>query len=222
MTLMNNSKITEVYVSVDIEADGPYPGDYSMTALGASIAGYRTDDETIHKLTPTNIENQFYTEIKPISDNFILQALKVGVYKKFTKTQVDADPTGETIRDYLYQNGEYPAAALTRFTQWIDHQKARFGTNHIVFAAYPLGFDWLFTYWYMMKYSATGSPFGHSKHIDIKTLYATKYGKPISKSVKTRMPKRLHSKHPHTHLAIDDAIEQGELLINILKDTPPN
>ena len=30
----------EIYISVDIEADGPIPGDYSMVSLGAKVIGY--------------------------------------------------------------------------------------------------------------------------------------------------------------------------------------
>ena len=53
----------ELYVAVDVEADGPIPGPYSMISLGMAVAG-RPD------LT-------FYTELRPISDAFVPQALAI-------------------------------------------------------------------------------------------------------------------------------------------------
>jgi hypothetical protein len=35
---------------------------------------------------------------------------------------------------------------------------------------------------------------------------------------KKKMPERWRSQHPHTHVALDDAIEQGELLTNMLAE----
>jgi len=53
----------EVYISVDIEAAGPVPGEYSMLSIGAC------DVELPKK--------SFYIELKPINDNFIPEALAV-------------------------------------------------------------------------------------------------------------------------------------------------
>jgi DNA polymerase III epsilon subunit-like protein len=55
-------KKREVYFSVDIEASGPIPGDYSMLSLGARVVSEAKD---------------FYVEIKPLNDNFIEKALQV-------------------------------------------------------------------------------------------------------------------------------------------------
>jgi len=52
------------YISVDIEASGPTPGKYSMLSLGACIVG--------------NTSVQFYRELKPISRNLIVPAMRVG------------------------------------------------------------------------------------------------------------------------------------------------
>ena len=47
----------ELYVAVDVEADGPIPGPYSMLSLGMAVAG--------------RSELTFYTELQPISDDFV-------------------------------------------------------------------------------------------------------------------------------------------------------
>ncbi|MGB9124481.1 MAG: 3'-5' exonuclease, partial [Nitrosotalea sp.] len=54
---------SEVYISVDIEASGPIPGEYSMLSLGACVV-YDTSQT-------------FYKEFKPITDNFLPKAIEV-------------------------------------------------------------------------------------------------------------------------------------------------
>src|SRR2546430_558661 len=56
-------KLPEFYVAVDVEADGPIPGPYSMISLGMAVVG--RDDL------------RFYTELRPISDEFVPEALAV-------------------------------------------------------------------------------------------------------------------------------------------------
>jgi hypothetical protein len=53
----------ERYFSVDIESSGPIPGRYSMLSLGACVVG--------------NPGESFYVELKPISADFVPEALKV-------------------------------------------------------------------------------------------------------------------------------------------------
>lgn len=207
--------VKEIYISIDVEADGPRPGDYSMTSLGAVVAGYQTSDGEIVKFDATEEENRFYSEIRPISDDWVPAAMTVGLFNGWDKERADADPTGEKRREWILIHGEDPQLAMTRFADWV--QKVAEKHDAIpVFAAYPLGFDWMFTYWYLSKFSSLGSPFSHGRHIDIKTEYAAKANALIARSTKRNIPKKLHSKLPHTHLAVDDAAEQGELLMNIL------
>jgi hypothetical protein len=49
----------------------------------------------------------------------------------------------------------------------------------------------------------------------MKTMYAVKAGVPVGRSVKRLMPKSLLSTRRHTHHALDDAIEQAELFVNL-------
>jgi hypothetical protein len=207
--------IKEIYISVDVESDGPIPGPYSLIALGAVVAGYRTDDGQVVAFDVTAPENRFYAEMKPISENWIKEAMQVGVFTGFSNKDKETDPTGEKLRAYLMTEGEEPTDAMTRFTEWVNTVKKANKADSIVFAAYPLAFDWMFVYWYTVNFASVQPPFGHSRHIDIKTLYSERSGNLIKKSVKGYMPKFLHSKLIHTHFAVDDAAEQGELLMNI-------
>jgi DNA polymerase III epsilon subunit-like protein len=60
------------YIMVDIEADGPIPGDYSMVCFGAVVV-------------EPGLERTFYGELRPISDRFVPEALAVS---GFTREQV--------------------------------------------------------------------------------------------------------------------------------------
>ena len=64
---------------VDIESDGPIPGDYSMISLGAVLV-----DSTLDKT--------FYGKLKPISDRFIPDALHVSGHSR-EETMTFEEPT---------------------------------------------------------------------------------------------------------------------------------
>lgn len=198
---MVNKTIKEIYISIDIESDGPIPGPCSMVSLGAVVAGYRTSDGEVIKLDVLAPENGFYAELKPISDQWEPEALAISGFS----------------REYILENGADPQKVMTDFAKWVTTAVETHGAKAAIFAAYPLGFDWMFTYWYLINFSEVGSPFGHSRHIDIKTLYAVKAEEMISRSTKRNIPKFLHSTLPHTHNAKDDAAEQGQLLMNLLQ-----
>jgi hypothetical protein len=196
---MKNKK--EIYISVDIESDGPIPGPYSLNSLGAFAAGSRDQEGNIERYSLDDESKKFYAELKPISDKFIPEAAAVAGLD----------------RDKLILEGEDPSVAMTRFATWLEQIKKDNNANGVIFTAFPLGFDWMFTYWYLIQYSEIGSPFGHSRHVDIKTEFASKSGELILHASKYNMPKSLKPKLPHTHNALDDAVEQGVLFLNILE-----
>ena len=84
-----------------------------------------------------------------------------------------------------------------------------------VFVAYPAGFDFLFVYWYLMRFVGE-SPFSHSA-LDMKTYAMAVLKTEYRNSTKRNMPRGWFDKHPHTHVALDDAIEQGALFCNMLR-----
>ena len=85
-----------------------------------------------------------------------------------------------------------------------------------VFVGYPAAYDFLFVYWYLIRFTGE-SPFSHSA-LDIKTLAMALLKTDYRKATKRNMPKRWFDSHPHTHRALDDAIEQGALFCNMLAD----
>jgi hypothetical protein len=185
---------TDLYISTDIEADGPIPGPYSMLSFGMAAAA--TYDGKVFTRLPSET---FYRELQPISPDFVPAALAV--------SGLD--------REKLATEGADPAVAMADNVAWLTEVAARHRARP-VFVGYPLGFDWMFTYWYQIRFTG-GSPFGHSGHLDVKTLYAQKAGVPIRTVGKRSMPKHLLGRGRHTHHALDDAIEQAELFCNVFE-----
>ena len=75
---------------VDIESDGPIPGDYSMICFGAVLV-----DE--------QLSTTFYGKLKPVSDKFIPEALAVS---GFSREEV-----------LLFDD---PATVMLQFKNWIE------------------------------------------------------------------------------------------------------
>jgi hypothetical protein len=189
----------DVYFSADVETDGPIPGPYSMLSFAIVVAGTYDGDTFVR---PSDYEQYFYSELRPISDRFEAEALRVNGLD----------------RDRLVAQGADPAATMTAAAQWVV---ARCATGRAVLVAYPLSFDWTWLYWYFVQYSSIGSPFAHSSCFDLKTAYSIKSGVPISRAGRSRIPHDLQSHRRHTHHALDDAIEQAELFANIFSWRKP-
>lgn len=77
------------YFVVDIESDGPIPGDFSMICFGAV-------------LVEEGLERSFYGKLKPISEKYVPEALAV---------------SGFTREDTL--NFDSPQQVMLDFEQWI-------------------------------------------------------------------------------------------------------
>jgi len=82
------------------------------------------------------------------------------------------------------------------------------------FVAYPAGFDFMFVYWYLIRFTGE-SPFSHSA-LDMKTFAMALLKTDYREATKRNMPKEWFDPLPHTHIALDDAIEQGALFCNML------
>ena len=194
--------MTEIYFSVDIEADGPFPADgfgYSMSSFGAVACAVMDNDGTIHRLDVDDTSNYFYAELAPISNNVVPEAAAV--------SGLD--------RQHLIENGEDPFIAMRRFNAWVTVVAASQSAIP-VFVAWPAPFDWFWMYWYLMRFAGE-SAFGFSGAINMKDWYAAKNGLPSKKVGKRKVYAALGIKpRPHTHNALDDAIEQAELWQTIL------
>ena len=178
----------EIYLSTDVEADGPIPGPHSM--LSFASAAYRADKTLIGTFT-ANLETLPDASGHPDTMNWWATQPKA-----WAACRADC---------------EAPEAAMQRYVAWI-----RTLPGKPVFVGYPAGYDFLFVYWYLMRFVGE-SPFSHSA-LDIKTFAMALMKSDYRTATKRNMPKRWFDKLPHTHVALDDAIEQGALFCNMLKE----
>src|ERR1044072_638213 len=179
----------EIYVSTDVETDGPIPGPHSMLSFGsAAFLAAKT-------LLGTVAAN--------------LEALPGALTHPATMAWWDEHPDAWAA---ARSDPEAPETALARYADWL---RALPGTP--VFVAYPAGFDFAFIYWYLIRFTGD-SPFSHSA-LDIKTLAMAPLQKDYRHSGKDDMPAWwFDPAPPHTHTALDDAIEQGALFCNMLAE----
>lgn len=77
------------YIMVDIEADGPIPGDFSMVCFGAVVV-------------ELGLERTFYGELRPISESYIPEALAVsGFTRAHTLTFPEAEGVMRSFGEWL-------------------------------------------------------------------------------------------------------------------------
>lgn len=157
---------------VDVESDGPIPGDYSMISFGAVIV-----DEKLDKT--------FYGKLKPISDKWIPEALKVSGFSR-----------EETLEF------EEPRDVMIQFRDWLNENC----NSRPMFFSDNNGFDWQFINWYFIHF-VDENPFGFSS-TNLGSLYKGMV-KDMFKNFKHLR------KTKHTHNPIDDAMGNAEVLLHM-------
>jgi len=84
------------YIVVDIEADGPIPGDYSMVCFGAVVVN-------------ESLDKSFYGKLKPISENYNPESLAISGFSREETLQFDN-----------------PIEVMLQFEEWIkENSKGR-------------------------------------------------------------------------------------------------
>lgn len=177
----------EIYVSTDVEADGPIPGPHSMLSFGSAayladktlIATFSANLETLPEASGHPDTMKWWSE-NPIA---------------WAACRTDCEP---------------PLVAMKRYVDWL---KALPGKP--VFVGYPVAYDFLFVYWYLMRFAGE-SPFSHSA-LDVKTFAMALLKCDYREATKRNMPRGWFDPLPHTHVALDDAVEQGALFCNMLE-----
>lgn len=184
MTRKNN----EIYVSTDIEADGPIPGPHSMLSLASAAF---LPDGTLHATFSANLETLPGALADPETKAFWQKHPEA-----WAACRKDTMPAGPVMH---------------RYAAWIDALPGK-----PVFVGYPASYDFLFVYWYLVKFTGK-SPFSFSA-LDIKSYAMAVLKVPYREAVKRNMPERWFTEKPHTHVALDDALEQGTLFMNMLRE----
>lgn len=160
---------------VDIESDGPIPGDYSMISFGAVVV-------------EGDLEKTFYGKLKPISEDWIPQALEVSGHSREETLAFDD-----------------PKQVMEDFANWIETNS----NGKAVFISDNNGFDWMFICWYFHHFIGR-NPFGHSSQ-NLGSMY-----KGLVKDTFKNF-KHLR-KTEHTHHPVDDAKGNAEALLTLKKE----
>ena len=152
---------------VDIEADGPAPGLYSMVSLGAVIV-------------EPGLERTFYGQFRPISEKWVPEALAVSGHSRkecmgFPDVKKEMARFGAWIM----------AASGTRKFRGHTVPDARFMSDNA-------GFDWQFVNYYFHGFYGV-NPFGHSSD-DLGSMYKG-LAQTVFKSFK-HLRKTKHTHHP--------------------------
>jgi hypothetical protein len=182
----------EIYVSTDVETDGPIPGPHSMLSLGSAAWRVLAGRKELVSTFEANLE-----------------------------TLPGAEGHPDTIRWWTSQPEAWkicrtdpkpPEEVMKRFSSWLRELP-----GVPVFVAWPLGFDFTFVYWYLMRFTGR-SPFQHHG-IDIRSYAMAMLGGGYKDHIKECLPRRWFDEGlPHTHRSLDDAIEQGALFCNMLME----
>jgi len=143
------------WVMIDVEADGPIPKDYSMISFGAVIV-------------KRGLSETFYGKLKPISDKWIPDALKVSGFSR-----------EQTL---LFDD---PKEVMQQFYNWLKEK-----CNRPMFISDNNGFDWQFINWYFHHFLRE-NPFGHSS-TNLGSLY-----KGIERSMYQNFKHLRETKHTH-------------------------
>jgi hypothetical protein len=185
----------EIYVSTDVETDGPIPGVYSMLSIG-SAAYLPADGGPGGKSKP---QSTFSANLEALPG-----AAQHPETMKWWRTQPEAWAA-------CRENPQPPEAAMQRYVEWLKQLP-----GEPVFVAYPAAFDFMFVCWYLNRFAGE-NPFGWHA-LDIKTFAMALTGRDFLSTVKRNMPRDWFDDLPYTHKALDDAVSQGALFCNMLAE----
>lgn len=160
-------------VVVDIESDGPIPHQYSMVCFGAVIV-------------EPSLGKTFYGQTKPISNNWIPEALAVS---GFTRQQ--------------HEGFVEPQQVMADFDTWLKTNSH----GRPIFISDNPAFDWQWINWYFHYYLGK-NPFGFSAR-RIGDLYC---GMKMDLGLNNEW-KRLYRKTQHDHHPVNDAKGNAEALL---------
>lgn len=180
----------ELFVSIDIETDGPIPYCNSMLSLGAAA------------FCRQNTEDKFTVETFYVTLKEFPAASPDPLTMSWWKQQ--PKEAWENCR----LNAIEPAEAMKQFSDWWNLISTQYNASLVPWAK-PKGFDWMFVYWYCRFYNITNIPFSCG---DIRSYAMGRENSTSYRNASKARWKELTRGFVHTHHALDDAIEQGAAL----------
>ena len=180
--------MTEIYVSTDIETDGPVPGLNSM--LSFASAAYLAD-KTLVATFSANLETLAGASTDPAT-------------MVWWKSQPEA-------WEACHINPQPAVLVMPQYVSWLKELPG----NPVV-VGYPAAFDFMFITYYLYRFAGE-SPFSYFA-LDIKSYAMAMMKTDFDEVSKSSMPKPWFDDLPYTHVALDDAVSQGALFCNMLAE----
>jgi hypothetical protein len=120
------------YLMVDVESDGPIPGDYSMVSFGAIVV-------------EPSLSQTFYGQLKPISETWVPDALAVsGFTREQTLAFEDPKIVMQNFADWIQEHSQDRPLFISdnngfdwQFINWYFHHFL--GTNPFGYSSTNLG-----------------------------------------------------------------------------------
>lgn len=175
-----------VYISTDVEFDGPHPDMHSMRSIGA--VAYREDGKEL---------GRFYVNLKPLPNH----APDPHTTKDFWEK-----PEQQAAWEALQHDQREPAEAMQTFADWIGGF-----TGQPVLVAQPFNIEqrWLGHYFkeFNIEWPFTGGDIC-MRELLLEAMEMLGKDEPAPEE-------EWLSRHPYTHISLDDAIFQGETFMNM-------
>jgi hypothetical protein len=183
----------DIYVSMDVEADGPIPGPNSMLSFAAACFD---EGGALLATFERNLE--------------LLEGAQ-GDPKTMAWWEGQPEAWAECRKGLVS-----PEQGTQEFSAFLGELAATHSAK-LVFVGFPATYDFMFVYWYLIRFTGH-SPFSFSG-LDIKTYACALLKKGYRSCSKRGLPRRwFEGTRKHTHVALDDAIGQGQLFLNMLRE----
>lgn len=182
----------EIYVSVDVETDGPIPGVHSMISIGA-VAITRDG----HQI------DTYYRNLLPL----------IGA-KSHAKTMIEFWRRHPKAWEATQKNRQEADYVSREFYNWLTilEQQGKYKT---VICAYPAGFDFSFLRHYVGRFA---NPEWQFSALDMKTLAMAILNGKYHETWKGSMPNHWFVENKFPHHALYDAENQAYTLAQMFKD----
>jgi len=187
----------ELYISLDIETNGPCPGLNSMLSLGAAA------------FFNGNMVAKFYRKLEPLSGPDFME-------DSDTMTWWETQPEAW---EEVNKDKADPQVVMTHFGEWLNNIGSTRGAK-LVAAAWPAAFDFGYVNYYSHQYYGE-NPLGFAC-LDMRSyangLFNTAgYYERISEGDLYKYF-NIDRTDLQPHIAIDDAIGQGRLLMALIRE----
>jgi hypothetical protein len=183
-----------VYLSFDVETDGPVPGLFSMLSIGlcALDIGGSVIWEREYNLCPLEGASQ----------------------DPETMAWWMSEPQKKAW-EHLLVNQQSPEAVMKALAVELKNLKRQY---RIVCIAWPVCFDWMFLHWYMHKFVGE-NPLGRSAKCGVTYSWAMAKTQNPNVDMTSMLEEWEDPRFKgHTHCALDDAREQGARFVNMLRE----